>query len=96
MRASAWKSIAVLLVALLWGTLALGALIFANDLNPGEGLRQILFFVGGMFTVITLSILRRAVKLMVRVEDPRPEEVNQPKPPASSPPALPASSASPS
>ena len=96
MRANAWESIAVLLVAFLWGGLALGALIFANDLDLGEGLRQILTFVGGMFTVITLSILRKALKMMMRTEEPLPEGVKRPTPPASSPPAPPASSASPS
>lgn len=96
MKISAWKSIAVLVVALFWGGLTFGVLMFANELTPGEGLRQILVFVAGMFTVVTLTILSRAVRMMVRAEDLRPEEVTRPMPPDSSPPVPPASSASPS
>ena len=96
MRTTAWKSIAVLIVALFWAGLTLGALIFANELFPGEGLRQVLIFVAGMFTVVTVSILSRAVKMMMRTKDPHSEAVSPPPPTASSPPTPPGSSASPS
>jgi hypothetical protein len=87
-RAETYVSFYGLVIAVLGGLLAIGALMFANVSMPGDSMRHILLFVAGFFMVTALSGLRRAIRIADITQGPQP--------PASSPPAPPASSASPS
>jgi hypothetical protein len=58
------RSLSILALAFVFGVLAVVALVFASKSMPGDGVRHVLMFLTGMFTVAAFLALSRVVKIL--------------------------------
>jgi hypothetical protein len=69
MTVSGRMCISVILLAVVFASLALAALVGASHSMPGDGLRHVLLFLAGMFTVALFSALSKVLRIIGHGEE---------------------------